>query len=199
MAHLEPLEKHQLDDELQALFDHYTHTRGFMPNSILTMARRPAISKAFGALNQAVLYEGTVDTELKMLVSLISSVASGCLYCQSHMTNLSSIYDASDEKIAAVWEFESSELFSDAERAALRVAMKAGQVPNAVTDADFDGLRQHFDAGEIVEIVASIALFGYLNRWNDTMATALEALPTEVAERVVGAVGWNAGKHGAGA
>jgi uncharacterized peroxidase-related enzyme len=198
MAHLEPLEKHQLDEELQALFDHYTRTRGFMPNSILTMARRPTISKAFGALNQAVLYEGTVDVELKMLVSLISSVASGCLYCQSHMTNLSSIYDASDAKIAAVWDFENSALFSEAERAALRVAMKAGQVPNAVTDQDFDGLRQHFDEGQIVEIIASIALFGYLNRWNDTMATALEALPTEVAERVVGGVGWNAGKHGVG-
>jgi uncharacterized peroxidase-related enzyme len=199
MAHLEPLEKHQLDAELQALFDHYTRTRGFMPNSILTMARRPAISKAFGALNQAVLYEGTVDVELKMLVSLISSVASGCLYCQSHMTNLSSIYDASDAKIAAVWDFENSDVFSEAERAALRVAMKAGQVPNAVTDEDFDGLRQYFDEGEIVEIIASIALFGYLNRWNDTMATALEALPKQVAERVVGAVGWSAGKHGGGA
>ena len=196
MAHLEPLERHELDEELQALFDHYTRTRGFMPNSILTMARRPGISKAFGALNQAVLYEGSVPVELKMLVSLVSSVASGCLYCQSHMTNLSSIYDAPDEKIAAVWEFESSELFSAAERAALRVAMKAGQVPNGVTGEDFDQLKHHFDAGEIVELIASIALFGYLNRWNDTMATALETLPTEVAERVVGGVGWQAGKHG---
>ncbi len=195
MAHLEPLERHELDEELQALFDHYTRTRGFMPNSILTMARRPGISKAFGALNQAVLYEGSVPVELKMLVSLVSSVASGCLYCQSHMTNLSSIYDAPDEKIAAVWEFESSELFTAAERAALRVAMKAGQVPNGVTGEDFDQLKQHFDAGEIVELIASIALFGYLNRWNDTMATALETLPTEVAERVVGGVGWQAGKH----
>ena len=196
MAHLEPLERHELDEELQALFDHYTRTRGFMPNSILTMARRPSISKAFGALNQAVLYEGSVPVELKMLVSLVSSVASGCLYCQSHMTNLSSIYDAPDEKIAAVWEFESSELFTAAERAALRVAMKAGQVPNGVTGEDFDQLKHHFDAGEIVEIIASIALFGYLNRWNDTMATALETLPIEVAERVVGGVGWQAGKHG---
>ncbi|MCZ6832012.1 MAG: carboxymuconolactone decarboxylase family protein [Gammaproteobacteria bacterium] len=198
MAHLEPLARHELNEELQALFDHYTRTRGFMPNSILTMARRPNISKAFGALNQAILYEGTVEVELKMLVSLVSSVASGCLYCQSHMTNLSSIYDASDEKIAAVWEFESSELFSEAERAALRVAMKAGQVPNGVTETDFDSLKQYFDEGQIVEIIASVALFGYLNRWNDTMATALETLPTEVAERVVGGVGWGPGKHGGG-
>ena len=196
MAHLEPLQRHELDEELQALYDHYSRTRGFMPNSILTMARRPGIAKAFGALNQAVLYEGTVSVELKMLVSLVSSVAAGCLYCQSHMTNLSSIYDASDEKIAAVWDFESSDLFSEPERAALRVAMKAGQVPNGVTAEDFAELKQHFDEGQIVEIIAAVSLFGYLNRWNDTMATALEVLPTEVAQRAVSGVGWNAGKHG---
>jgi uncharacterized peroxidase-related enzyme len=196
MAHLEPLQRHELDEELQALYDHYSRTRGFMPNSILTMARRPGIAKAFGALNQAVLYEGTVSVELKMLVSLVSSVAAGCLYCQSHMTNLSSIYDASDEKIAAVWDFESGDLFSEPERAALRVAMKAGQVPNGVTAEDFAELKQHFDEGQIVEIIAAVSLFGYLNRWNDTMATALEVLPTEVAQRAVSGVGWNAGKHG---
>ena len=109
MAHLRPLDREEMDDELQALYQHYENTRGFMPNSIRTMARRPTIAKRFGALNQAVLYEGTVSEELKMLVSLISSRASGCRYCQSHMANLSSIYKASDKKIAAVWEFESSD------------------------------------------------------------------------------------------
>jgi alkylhydroperoxidase family enzyme len=68
----------------------------------MTMVRRPEIVRAFMALNQAVLYEGTVPHETKMLVSLASSLASGCLYCQSHMANLSSIYQASDEKIAAL-------------------------------------------------------------------------------------------------
>ena len=57
-------------------------------------------------------------------------------------------------------------------------------------------VKQHFNEGEIVEIVAAISLFGYLNRWNDTMATELEAPAAEVAERAIGAVGWDTGKHG---
>jgi alkylhydroperoxidase family enzyme len=90
MAHLEPLSNEQIeDDSIRERFEHYQQTRGFTPNSIRTMARRPNIVKAFMALNQAVLYEGTVDEQLKMLISLISSVSAGCLYCQSHMTNLS--------------------------------------------------------------------------------------------------------------
>lgn len=194
MAHIKPLPREAVP-EFKALFDHYANTRGFVPNSILTMSRRPAIAEAFMALNKAVLYEGTVNEELKMLISLIASQASGCRYCQAHMANLSSIYKASDEKIAAVWEFETNELFSEAERAALRLAMKGAMVPNEASQDDFEQLTRHFDEGQIVEIVASIALFGYLNRWNDTMATDLESLPSKVAERTVGRAGWEPGKH----
>lgn len=194
MAHVDPLPRDALPQFRERL-EYYERTRGFVPNSILTMSRRPAIAAAFMALNQAVLYEGTVPEELKMLVSLIASQAAGCRYCQAHMANLSSIYRASDAKIAAVWEFERSPLFSAAERAALRLAFKAACVPNEAGEADFAALRAHFDDGQIVEIVATIALFGYLNRWNDTMATDLEGKPAGVAQRTLGAAGWQPGKH----
>lgn len=196
MAHVPPLDDEQIaDDFILECFAHYRDTRGFVPNSIRTMARRPGIAKAFMELNQQVLYEGTVPSGLKMLVSLASSMAAGCRYCESHMTNLAARFDAPPEKIAALWEFESSDLFSDAERAALALAIKAGTTPNLADETDFAALREHFDEGQIVEIVASIALFGYLNRWNDTMATTLEELPAEVAERIIGEHGWERGKH----
>ena len=194
MAHLSPL-PFDATPQFRERFDHYQATRGFVPNSIRTMARRPSIAAAFMELNRAVLYEGTVAEELKMLVSLIASQAAGCRYCQAHMANLSSIYKASDARIRAVWDFETSALFSPAERAALRLAYKAGLVPNETSQEDFDELKKHFDDSQIVEIVASIALFGYLNRWNDTMATDLEARALEVAERTIAPVGWEPGKH----
>ncbi|MEM7801464.1 MAG: carboxymuconolactone decarboxylase family protein, partial [Chloroflexota bacterium] len=84
----------------------------------------------------------------------------------------------------------------DAERAALRLAYHAALVPNGATEAHFDELKKHFNEAEIVEIVAAISLFGYLNRWNDTMATDLEAPPAKVAERAIGPIGWDTGKHG---
>ena len=197
MAHMKPLSNDEIDDEfIKERFAHYENTRGFTPNSIRTMVRRPNIVKAFMALNQAVLYEGTVDEQLKMLISLISSVAAGCLYCQSHTTNLSHIYDAPDEKIADILNYETSPHFTDAERAALDLAYKAAQVPNAATHKEFDELGKHFSESEIVEIVASVALFGYLNRWNDTMATTLEPLPNERSARIIGdSLDWTAGKH----
>lgn len=197
MAHISPLPR-DAHAEFAGRFEHYAQTRGFVPNSILTMQRRPAIARAFMDLNRAVLYEGTVPEELKMLVSLIASQAAGCRYCQAHMANLSSIYRASDAKIQAVWEFETSPLFSASERAALRLAYKAALIPNEASKADFDELKKYFDDDQIVEIVASIALFGYLNRWNDTMATDLETHPLAVAARSIAAVGWMPGKHAGG-
>jgi len=198
MPHMDPLPFDSVPEDIQEQFTNYKETRGFTPNSIQTMARRPEIVRAFMQLNKAVLYEGTVSEDLKMLVSLIASQAAGCRYCQAHMANLSKIYKASEAKISKVWEFETSELFSDAERAALRVACYGAMTPNQATQEHFDELYKHFDEGQVVEIVASIALFGYLNRWNDTMATELEELPAQVADATIGqSFGWEAGKHGA--
>jgi uncharacterized peroxidase-related enzyme len=198
MPHVDPL-PFESTPEFSERFAHYRATRGFVPNSIRTMARRPAIATAFMDLNQAVLYQGTVPEELKMLISLVASQASGCRYCQAHMANLASIYRASDARVAAVWDYAHSPLFTAAERAALRLAHHAALVPNEASAADFAELKQHFDDGQIVELVATIALFGYLNRWNDTMATELEQRPAATAARAIGAVGWEPGKHGPGA
>ena len=56
-------------------------------------------------------------------------------------------------------------------------------------------LRKHWSEEQIVEIVGVIALFGFLNRWNDTLATPLEDAPLEFGERYLAAQGWDAGKH----
>lgn len=196
MPHMTPLDFETVPEDIQERFIHYRNTRGFTPNSIQTMARRPEIVRAFMRLNQAVLYEGTVSEELKMLVSLIASQAAGCRYCQAHMANLSKIYMASEEKISRVWEFETADCFSDAERAALRLAYKGALSPAQASQEDFDAVYEHFDEGQVVEIVASVALFGFLNRWNDTMATELEQLPADVAKDTLGqSFGWEVGEH----
>ena len=63
-------------------------------------------------------------------------------------------------------------------------------------DADFADLRKYFTDYQIVEIVAVISMFGFLNRWNDTMATTLEPPAAEFATESLGAGAWAAGKHG---
>jgi uncharacterized peroxidase-related enzyme len=175
----------------------FGQTLGFVPNSVLTMQRRPAIAKAFTELNRAVMENhGRVTSELKRLVGLVASAAVGCRYCEAHTALAATRFGASPERLAAVWEHRTSPLFTDGERAALDFALAAASVPNAVTPALSAEMRRHWDDGEIVEILGVVALFGYLNRWNDTMGTTLEAPAAAEGERHLSGRGWNAGKHG---
>lgn len=100
-----------------------------------------------------------------------------------------------DEKLAAVWEFRTSPLFDERERVALEFAIAAAAQPNAVTDELFARMKRHWSEGEIVEITALVAYFGFMNRYNDTMATPLEDEPIHVAEKHIAAHGWKLGKH----
>ena len=99
------------------------------------------------------------------------------------------------EKLDAVWEFRTSPLYTDAERSALEVAAASAQVPNAVTDQQFEALRTHFSDEQVLEIVAVISLFGFLNRWNHTLATELESSPLRFANEHLASKGWNVGVH----
>jgi uncharacterized peroxidase-related enzyme len=193
MARVAPLRREEAP-ELEDAFDPVEQRMGFLPNSLLTMARRPEILRAAASLAQAAR-TGTVSRDLKELVALVASTAAGCRYCQAHTASNATRVGADAAKVANVWSYETSDLFSDAERAALRLSHHAALVPNQATEEDFAELRRHFDDGEIVEIVAIVALFGFLNRWNDTLATDLEATPLALASDVIGPAGWEPGKH----
>lgn len=184
------------DPELAAALGHFTKTLGFVPNSLLTMQRVPAIAAAVIALNRAVFApDGGVDLGLKRLVAHMASTASGCQYCKAHTTVSATRHGVSDEKMAAIYEYSTSPLFSDAERVALDFAMEAASVPNAVTDASYAALAEHWDEAQIVEILGVVCMFGVFNRWNDSMATPLEEVPLARATELLGGAGWTSGKH----
>ena len=183
--------------EVDALARFFDETLGFCPNSVLTMQRRPAIATAFINLNKAVMAnEGRLTSEQKRLIGLLASRAAGCLYCQAHTALAAERYGATAERLEAIWDYRTSPLFTAAERAAFDFAIAAASVPNAVTAEIGETLRRHWDEVEIVEMLGVVALFGFLNRWNDSMATSIEEGAAEIGERALTAVGWTRGKHG---
>ena len=169
---------------------------GFVPNSTLIMARRPELLAAFQQLAAAALGPGRVDPGLKILVGHVASRSAGCRYCIAHTAHIAERRHVPAEKIEAVWDFERSALFTAAERAALAYAQAAAAVPNAVEDSDYAAMKKHFDDEQIVELLGVIALYGFLNRWNDSLATPLESQPRASAEQHLAAQGWSIGKHG---
>jgi uncharacterized peroxidase-related enzyme len=191
VPHLPPLTRAELA-EYELSLRRVESAMGFLPNSLLTMGRRPEILNAFARLVGAVMGPGKVGLSLKSMVAYVASTAAGCRYCQAHMATVS-LKDVPPEKVSALWEFETSPLFSEAERAALRLGRDGARLPNDVTDDHFAALQPHFDVTQIVELVSVLSLFGFLNRWNDTLATTLEPEPRAVGEKLL--AGWSPGKH----
>lgn len=182
--------------EVAELARFFNETLGFCPNSVLTMQRRPAIAKAFIELNMAVMEnKGRVTSALKRLIGYISSHATGCRYCQAHTIRAAERYGAEQEQMENIWSFRTHPSFSEAERAALEFTIAASAVPNAVNEEIQDLINAHWDEGEVVEILGVVALFGYLNRWNDSMATTLEEGAQESAQQWLASDGWARGKH----
>ena len=195
MAHLKNAEAAQLAevaDELALA----TAAMGFEPNSLKIMAHRPDILRGFLALSAAVLGpDAALAPDLRQMIAHVASTAAGCNYCQAHTAHVAHERGVADEKIAALWSYETDPQFSEAERAALALAQAGASHPNGARQAHFDALQKHYSDAEICEIVAVIATFGFLNRWNDTLATALEDSPLAYAESHLVGNGWKPERH----
>ena len=120
---------------------------------------------------------------------------SWCLYCVAHTANNAGMRGVEADKVAALWEYETSPLFDEGERAALKFAQAAASVPNMVTDEDAEAVKNYFGEDGVVEIIAVVSLYGFLNRWNDSLATELEEIAFDKASKTLAETNWDAGKH----
>ncbi len=214
MAHLAPIDRAEAGS-LDGVFETVEASMGFLPNSMLTMAHMPQLPMAFmmltsvafgadlkgmmAAFADSVPEQGDSGENLSpamvQLIAFASSVAAGCRYCQAHTSHNAHRQGEAEDKLAHILEFDTHPDFTEPERAVVAVALAAGRVPNEAEPAHFEALKAHFSDRQIAQIVGVIALFGFLNRWNDTMATELEDAPVAFAEKALQSLDWARGKH----
>jgi uncharacterized peroxidase-related enzyme len=195
MARVTPLAA-DANPDLQESFGHYAKLLGYVPNSVLIMQHKPKMVKALALLAQSVWDPASkVPLGFKRLVAYMASRKHGCNYSMAHAAEAAHRAGIDDAKLDAVIDYRSSALYNDAERAALEFAEAAASQPNAVTDELMARLKQHWSDEQIVEFAGAVSLNGFLNRWNDTIAPALEAEPIEFGEHYLARHGWSVGKH----
>ena len=139
--------------------------------------------------------KGRVTSALKRMIAWVSSNATGCRYCQAHAIRAAERYGAEQEQLDNIWDYKTHPAFSDSERVALDFSLAASMIPNAVDSHLTERLHKYWDEGEIVEMLGVISLFGYLNRWNDSMGTSIENGAIESGEKYLAKHGWTKGKH----
>jgi len=195
MALVKPL-KDIKDPEIKKLVDFFNETLGFCPNSVLTMLRRPNLAKSFVKLNMAVMENhGELTSEFKRLIAFISSNTAGCRYCQAHTIRAAERYGATADRLLNVWDFQNHDSFTKAEKAALQFTQEASSMPVTIDPVTEKNLKLYWSEDDIVEIMGVIALFGYLNRWNDVMGTTIETDAISSAQELLEGIHWEIGKH----
>ena len=177
--------------DFEELFNGVESFMGYLPNAYLSMAEQPALLSAFSGLAASIFQSEGIDIQTKQLIALASSLSSGCKYCQAHTSHGAESAGMENEKIVDILNYVESTKYSDKEKAVLDLSFAAGKTPNQSTQKHFDNLKEHFSKKEIIDIVSVISLFGFLNRWNDTMGTSLEDVPDNFVENKLKPLGWS--------
>ena len=178
MSRISRVERSEVSPELSAMFDKIFAQRGNVPNMFRVMAHRPEIFATMQAHFAAVLKTGTVPTRLKELIIVRTSQVNETPYCLASHMRLALGLGWTDDQLAHLADWPRRDDFTPAEKAALRLAETVTRDAHAVSDEQFAELRGFYSEGEIVELLCSIGLFNYFNRFND----ALRMEPTKPGE-----------------
>jgi uncharacterized peroxidase-related enzyme len=178
MSRISRLERNDVTPEMAALYDKVFAQRGNVPNMFRVMAHRPEIFSTMQAHFSAVLSTGTVPTQLKELIIVRTSQVNETPYCLASHTILARNLGWTAEQLAHLADWPRREDFTPAEKAALRLAETVTRNANSVSDEQFAELRGFYSEGEIVELLCTIGLFNYFNRFNN----ALKMEPTQPGE-----------------
>ena len=177
--------------KFEELFQRVESFMGYVPNAHLTMAEKPELLLAFSNLAMTIFQSEGIDMETKQLIALASSLSSGCKYCQAHTSHGAERAGTKEEKIAEILNYTESKHYSEKERAVLNLAFASGRAPNESKSEHFSELKKYFSDGQIIDIVSVISMFGFLNRWNDTLGTKLEDVPKDFVEEKLKPLGWS--------
>lgn len=174
MPRISRLGRNDVSETTGAIYDRYMQTRGNVPNMFRTMAHRPEIFETMIAHFEAILTTGTLPTRLKELVIVRTSQINSCEYCLASHSLIAKKLGWTVEQIDDLANFEQRDDFTPAEKTALRLAETMTLNCTHISDAEFANLREFYEEGEVVELMAAIGLFNYFNRFNN----ALQMEPT---------------------
>lgn len=194
MARIAPLKQQDLPQCRQAL-EAIERDHGYVPNSFLTMARVPALLQAQDLFAQALWYGDELTPQVRHLVAYAFSVYNGAMYSAAHTACAGAQPALAVAKLQQILRAEPAEMFDACELALLELCRAAARQPSEVTDAHWRRLRLWFDERQLFLITGLIAWHSFLNTWNTTMRTELEAQPRSFAQTHLRAAGWSGERH----
>lgn len=154
---------------------------GGVPNMLAVMARSPSSLDGYLRFGQA-LGGGELGGALSEQIAVAVAGANACEYCASAHTLLGSKHGVSEEELSKNLAGDSSD---DRTRAAVRFARKLVETRGFVSDEDLESVRAAgYREGQIIEIVAHVALNTFTNYFNHVAEPELDFPKVEVGAPV---------------
>lgn len=120
---------------------------------IMSIMTRSPLGVLWAKYWHALLYEGVLPHRLKEIVRIYMSVAHHCGYCSTVRSTQAKAEGLTEEIIREIWEFETSDKFTQREKAALRYAKRFKKEDGAIdSDESWADLKAHFSDEEIIEL-----------------------------------------------
>jgi alkylhydroperoxidase family enzyme len=121
-------------------------------------AHQPKMMMGMGRFNQAVRGGKSVSERIRNLAELKGAQMIGCEFCVDLGSQICRNSGMSDAELLALPRYQSSDLFTEQEKAALDYTVGVMRTPVEVTDEVFARMKEHFSDKQIVEITALLTL-----------------------------------------
>jgi AhpD family alkylhydroperoxidase len=131
---------------------------GDQPGIVKALMLRPNLAVGIGAMNDAV-FASTLDWRLHELLRMRIAVINGCQTCLAWRTPEAVEAGVTEELLAAVPEWRTSDLYTPAERVALEYTELFCTDSVKISDELMASMADHFDPGQIVDITIVIGKY----------------------------------------
>lgn len=163
MARINPIDPGIAEGKAKTLLDSVQKRFGMIPNMMRTMAQSPAVLDAYLGFGKA-LNAGALDAPVRERIALTVAGVNSCDYCAAAHTAIGSTLGLGGSEMSAnLNSFSSDPKIEVALVFARRIVVERGWV----SDEDMQRVRDAgYTDGEIVEIIAVVALNTFSNYFN---------------------------------
>lgn len=152
MPRLRYIEENEKTPHARELIESAKRTGAPDPRVVSIMIRS-AVGTGWVEYWNKVLYQGVLPHKLKEMCRIKISVAHQCGYCSTVRSNVAKGEGLTEDMINALSDYQTSELFTPREKAALHYADLFKQGEHAIDkDEVYQDLSKHFSDEEIIEL-----------------------------------------------
>jgi len=176
MAQLPYIEPEDADPITKQVYQKTVERFEMVLNIFKITGNAPEIAEKMWEIFFDILQEGQISWYEKELLILKSTKMGDCLYCVTQHEAVSARLGVTPEKQADIVgvEYQNSEHYTPREVAILDLCQHVTLDPENIPAEVWQRVKEHYDDGQIVEIVATIGAYLQVSKFGDAMGVELE-------------------------